>query len=89
MPIYEYRCNACEQIFEEWTTSCSEGDESITCPVCGGVAERIISNTTFVLKGGGWYVSEYGKNSAASNPTKKDIPSGSSGCSNSSSSSAS
>jgi len=89
MPIYEYRCNACEQIFEEWTTSCSESDESIKCPVCGGEAGRIISNTTFVLKGGGWYVSEYGKNSAASNPTKKDIPSGSSGCSDSSSSSAS
>ena len=88
MPIYEYRCNACEQIFEEWTTSCSDDDGTINCPVCGGVAERIISNTTFVLKGGGWYVSEYGKNSAASNPTKKDIPS-SSGSSDSSSSSAS
>ena len=87
MPIYEYRCNACEQIFEEWTTSCYEGDESIACPVCNGVAERIMSNTTFVLKGGGWYVSEYGKNSAASNPDKKDIPSGSSGCSSSSSAS--
>jgi len=89
MPIYEYRCNACEQIFEEWTTSSSESEESINCPVCAGVAERIISNTTFVLKGGGWYVSEYGKNSASSSPAKRDVPSSSSGCSDSSSSSAS
>ncbi len=63
MPIYEYRCNACEQIFEEWQNSFD--DKHPDCPVCGGSAERILSNTTFVLKGGGWYVSEYGRNSAS------------------------
>ncbi len=66
MPIYEYRCIACEQIFEEWQKSFEEADPS--CPVCGGDSERVISNTTFVLKGGGWYVSEYGRNSAGSQP---------------------
>jgi len=63
MPIYEYRCNACEQIFEEWQKSFE--DTHPDCPVCGGSSERVMSNTTFVLKGGGWYVSEYGRNSAS------------------------
>lgn len=63
VPIYEYRCDACEQIFEEWQKS-FEGSHA-DCPVCGGNAERIMSNTTFVLKGGGWYASEYGRNSAS------------------------
>ena len=75
MPIYEYRCKDCEQIFEEWqrTYDVDEAD----CPVCGGNAERIVSNTSFVLKGGGWYVSEYGKDSASST-SQPATPSGSS-----------
>lgn len=63
MPIYEYRCCDCEQIFEEWLKSYD--DNSRACPVCGGTADRIVSNTSFVLKGGGWYVTDYGNRSAA------------------------
>ncbi len=58
MPIYEYRCQQCQNVFEEWLKSFD--DEAPNCPSCGGQAERIMSNTTFVLKGGGWYVTEYG-----------------------------
>ncbi|TVM15546.1 zinc ribbon domain-containing protein [Oceanidesulfovibrio indonesiensis] len=57
MPIYEYRCEDCEQIFEEWQKNFDEKQAS--CPVCGSCAERIISNTSFVLKGSGWYVTDY------------------------------
>jgi len=73
MPIYEYLCKDCEQIVEEWQKDFS--DRMATCPVCGGDAQRIISNTSFVLKGTGWYVTDYqggranganGKNGAAS-----------------------
>lgn len=74
MPIYEYRCIACEQIFEEWQKSFEE--TTAVCPVCGGDSERVMSNTSFVLKGGGWYVSEYGRNSAGSKAgTGADAPS--------------
>lgn len=61
MPIYEYRCSDCEQIFEEWLKTFDEAPRS--CPVCGGHADRIVSNTSFVLKGGGWYVTDYGNRS--------------------------
>ncbi len=57
MPIYEYRCRECEQIFEEWQKDFEEREQH--CPVCSGAAERIISNTSFVLKGSGWYVTDY------------------------------
>lgn len=60
MPIYEYRCKECHQLFEEWCKRVEENNVSHTCPICKGQADRIISNTSFALKGGGWYVTEYG-----------------------------
>lgn len=72
MPIYEYCCEDCRQIFEEWQKDFQDRDK--TCPVCGGRSERLISNTSFVLKGGGWYASGYSKDSGG-NGSKKDTAS--------------
>ncbi|MFP4315814.1 MAG: FmdB family zinc ribbon protein [Desulfovibrionales bacterium] len=67
MPIYEYRCTECQQIFEEWQKDFKERD--VSCPVCNGNSKRLISNTSFVLKGSGWYVTDYcNKRSANSQP---------------------
>lgn len=65
MPIYEYRCKECQQVFEEWQKDFAEHEFS--CPVCGGASERLISNTSFVLKGGGWYVTDYGRGNSGTN----------------------
>ncbi len=59
MPIYEYSCSKCNNVFEEWSKSHTDSEQA-TCPQCGVVASQIISNTSFVLKGGGWYVTDYG-----------------------------
>ncbi len=59
MPIYEYRCNDCQQLFEEWQKGFE--DREMFCPVCGGTSSRLISNSAFVLKGSGWYVTDYCK----------------------------
>lgn len=59
MPIYEYQCPACGHVFEEWVNITSASDEA-PCPQCGQQATHILSNTAFVLKGGGWYVTDYG-----------------------------
>lgn len=59
MPIYEYRCTKCHKQFEEWQKNFSSSEHEI-CPDCGGDAVRLISNTSFILKGKGWYVTEYG-----------------------------
>ena len=66
MPIYEYQCPKCHNSFEEWLKH-TDAEQHHPCPTCQAQAERVISNTSFVLKGGGWYVTDYGnkKNSAS------------------------
>jgi putative FmdB family regulatory protein len=65
MPIYEYACPNCRNVFEKWLKF-SETTENAPCPKCGSQARHIISNTAFVLKGGGWYVTDYGYRKGAS-----------------------
>jgi putative FmdB family regulatory protein len=61
MPIYEYSCEDCRHLFEEWQKDFTE--KEMTCPVCGGRAKRMISNTAFILKGSGWYATDYARGS--------------------------
>ncbi len=58
MPIYEYECQACAHRFEEWQKM---SDKPIkTCPKCKArKVEKLISHTSFQLKGGGWYSDLY------------------------------
>ncbi len=57
MPIYEYQCNKCNEVFEIFHKI--EEDGKVTCPKCLGPAKRLISATNFVLKGSGFYVNDY------------------------------
>ena len=57
MPIYEYQCKKCEQVFE-YQQRMSE-DPKTECEACQGALERIISRSAFHLKGGGWYKDLY------------------------------
>ena len=71
MPIYEYRCESCGHVFEDMVLSGHK--EPDTCPKCGAAkVDRLISNTSFQLKGSGWYVTEYGSGSA---PPVSETPS--------------
>jgi len=58
MPTYEYECERCKHTLEA-----VQGikDEPLTeCPRCGRVTlKRLISKTSFVLKGTGWYETDY------------------------------
>ncbi|WP_147822364.1 FmdB family zinc ribbon protein [Salidesulfovibrio onnuriiensis] len=66
MPIYEYQCEKCGNVFEEWQSGFEERE--LPCPQCQGNSKRMISNTSFVLKGSGWYVTDYaGKNPSNGN----------------------
>jgi putative FmdB family regulatory protein len=59
MPVYEYQCTACSHEFER-EQRISE-DPIKKCPKCGKLkVKRLISRTSFVLKGGGWYSDLYG-----------------------------
>jgi putative FmdB family regulatory protein len=57
MPIYEFRCQRCDVVFEEILSIHSGGKR--TCPACGKPARRLISRSSFQLKGSGWYVTDY------------------------------
>jgi putative FmdB family regulatory protein len=57
MPIYEYQCENCNRRFEVMQRI-TEPLLS-TCEQCGGHVRRLISQTSFVLKGSGWYVTDY------------------------------
>jgi putative FmdB family regulatory protein len=59
MPTYEYACSSCEHQFEAVQ---SIKDEPLTnCPQCHtDFLSRLISKTSFVLKGGGWAADNYG-----------------------------
>ncbi|NOY52142.1 MAG: zinc ribbon domain-containing protein [Deltaproteobacteria bacterium] len=68
MPIYEYRCNDCGAEFE---VSQGMDDEPLTiCKQCAGSVHRLISFTSFSLKGGGWYSDGYA-NGNGSAPKKE------------------
>ncbi len=57
MPVYEYRCTKCSKEFE---VSQKITDSPLTvCSSCGGELKKLITNTSFVLKGSGWYVTDY------------------------------
>jgi putative FmdB family regulatory protein len=57
MPIYEYQCENCSRRFEVMQRMTEP--LLATCEQCGGHVRRLISQTSFVLKGGGWYVTDY------------------------------
>jgi len=57
MPVYEYRCTKCHRQFEIMQKIT---DAPLTeCSLCGGELKKLITNTSFVLKGSGWYVTDY------------------------------
>ncbi len=59
MPIYEYECKNCGERFEVWQKITDEPLK--VCEKCGGELVRLISQTSFILKGTGWYVTDYAR----------------------------
>ncbi len=64
MPIYEYGCTACGDRFEIMQRF--SDDPLVKCTKCGGELKKLISNTSFVLKGAGWYADGYASPGAKS-----------------------
>jgi putative FmdB family regulatory protein len=69
MPVYEYQCTACGQV-EEAFQKISESPLE-TCSQCQGQLSKLISQSSFHLKGSGWYVTDYGGKKASSETTEK------------------
>lgn len=87
MPIYEYGCSGCGHVMELLMRVSDPAPEA--CEKCGSPVAKKISQTTFALKGSGWYVTDYkagakatasaeaensGKTEAPVTEVKKDDP---------------
>ena len=73
MPIYEYECTKCgclEEVYQKFS------DKPLTkCKQCSGKLHKLISQSSFHLKGTGWYVTDYANKSkpnSAAAPQKKE-----------------
>ncbi len=69
MPIYEYQCTACgdvEEVLQKFS------DKPLKkCRHCSGKVQKLISNSSFHLKGTGWYVTDYANKSKKSSPASE------------------
>ncbi len=64
MPLYEYQCEKCGELFELIQRF---SDEPLTTHAkCGGPVHRLISTSALQFKGSGWYVTDYAKGSKTS-----------------------
>ena len=70
MPVYEYECTKCgktEEVIQKFSDK-----PLIRCRHCAGKLHKLISQSSFHLKGTGWYVTDYAhKSQCASSPPKK------------------
>ena len=71
MPIYEYQCESCGTTFEKMQRITEPPPEE--CDACGaGPVHKLISQSTFILKGSGWYVTDYGRGKSRAGKEKAE-----------------
>lgn len=83
MPVYEYECGSCGGRFE---VTLKFSDPAVTiCQLCNAASVRkVLSTPAFVLKGSGWYVTDYAtkdrKKGENSEKPCKEEPKAAAGC---------
>jgi len=57
MPTYDYRCEKCDHVFEEFHGMTE--DPEIKCPLCDSVSKKMIGGGLgIIFKGSGFYVTD-------------------------------
>ncbi len=67
MPIYEYKCRKCGKQFEAFQGITDP--ELKSCKFCKGKVNKLVSISSFSLKGSGWYATDYGGKKAPATAT--------------------
>lgn len=76
MPLYEYKCDNCGEVFEVMQKFV---DEPVAVHAkCGGPVHRLLSAPALQFKGTGWYVTDYAKggNGGSKKTDKESKPAG-------------
>ena len=69
MPIYEYQCTKCGEVFEAFQKMT---DEPLTqCKFCQAKVEKLVSHSSFQLKGSGWYLTDYARRNSSGSTVDK------------------
>jgi len=74
MPIYEYSCPKCGD-FDQMQKITDAPLKK--CPTCKSKVTKLISNPAFHLKGGGWYITDYGRKDGGKGESKASDDGGS------------
>lgn len=69
MPTYNYRCTKCEKIFDAFHSMMST--EPQHCPECGAPGNKLLSASSVIFKGSGFYSTDY-RDSGYLEAKKKD-----------------
>jgi putative FmdB family regulatory protein len=68
VPIYEYQCTKCGEVFEAFQ---KVTDKPLSqCKYCHAKVEKLISQSSFQLKGSGWYLTDYARRSSSGSADK-------------------
>ena len=70
MPLYEFKCEKCLQIEEHLMKISDPAPEK--CAACGAKLHKIMSRTSFTLKGTGWYETDYKTSSTPKEESKSE-----------------
>jgi len=77
MPLYEYKCDHCDEVFEVMQKF---SDAPLTThDKCGGAVRRLISAPALQFKGSGWYITDYARSGGHDGKAKNGSGSSSSG----------
>jgi len=69
MPLYEYKCQSCGEVFEVIQRF---SDEPLKVHEgCGGALNRLLSPPALQFKGSGWYVTDYARGSNGKGKSKE------------------
>ena len=72
MPVYEYECGECRKVFE---VQQKMADAPLSqCPECQGTVRKLMSRSSFQLKGGGWYADGYASSAGGSSAAAPAAP---------------
>ena len=79
MPTYEYQCEKCKNVFEEYQSITAPPLTECRVPDCGGTVVRLFSaGGGFLFKGSGFYITDY-RSESYKQKAKADTSAGASG----------